>query len=103
MQLFKVLRETLKMLNAQLTVSVTIIVFLLLLKCSCLHFPPTTAPTPTIPTSHPRSYLPLALSTCPLYMFLATLPPNLKAFTNRVITYSSYLASVIPGDHPGLE
>ena len=34
-------------------------------KYSCLHF----SPTP-IPTSHPRSYPSLALSTCPLYVFL---------------------------------
>ena len=34
--------------------------------CSPYHSPP----TPTIPTSHLRSYLPLTLSMGPLYMFL---------------------------------
>ena len=45
--------------------------FLLLFKYNCLHCPPI-PPThaSTIPTSHPQSYLSLALSMCPLYMFL---------------------------------
>ena len=43
----------------------------LLFKYCCLHFPP----TPTIPSSHPWSYLPLVLPMCPLYMFLKILPP----------------------------
>ena len=47
--------------------------FLLLFKYSCLHCPPTTHP-PAMPTSHPWSYPSLALSLCPLYMFLKTLP-----------------------------
>ena len=33
-------------------------------------FSPPVPPTPATPTSHPQSYLPLALSMCPLYMFL---------------------------------
>ena len=36
--------------------------------------PPPLPTTPAIPTSHPRSYPPLALSMGPLYMFLTTLP-----------------------------
>ena len=41
--------------------------FLLLFKCSCLHFPTTTFPCPTYPTSHPQSYPSLWLSPWVLY------------------------------------
>ena len=44
--------------------------FFFLFRYSCLHFSPTTPPTPATPTSHPWSYPPLALSMCPSYMFL---------------------------------
>ena len=50
-------------------------ILLLLFKYSCPHFSPAFPTTPAIPTSHPQSYLPLALSMCPLYMFPTTLPP----------------------------
>ena len=43
---------------------------LLLFKYSCLHFHPTTAPHPTHPCLPPLNLPPLALSMCPLYMFL---------------------------------
>ena len=36
-------------------------------------FPPQLPPTAAIPTSHPSSYPTLALSMCPLYMFLMSL------------------------------
>ena len=49
-------------------VSVCVLVYLLLFKYSCLHFPP--ARPATIPNSYPWSYPSLALSTCLLYMFL---------------------------------
>ena len=48
--------------------------FLLLFTYSCLHFPNTTPPTPATPTSHPECYPSLAMSMCPLHMFLTTLP-----------------------------
>ena len=41
-------------------------IFLLLFKYSCLHFPHTTLPHP----SHPQFYPPLVLSIGPLYLFL---------------------------------
>ena len=44
-------------------------------KCSCLHFLPSILPTPPIPTSLSPSYPPLALSMCPLYMFLDDTSP----------------------------
>ena len=44
-----------------------ILLFLLLFKYICLHFPPHLSSTPT---SHPQSYPLLALSMGPLYMFL---------------------------------
>ena len=44
--------------------------FSIVFKCSCLHFLPSILPTPPIPTSLSPSYPPLALSMCPLYMFL---------------------------------
>ena len=42
----------------------------MLCQYSCFHFPPHHYPLPTIPTPHPQPYRPLALSMCPLYMFL---------------------------------
>ena len=47
-----------------------VITFLLLFKYSCLHFTATTFLLLTHTTSHPQSFLHLALSMCPLYMFL---------------------------------
>ena len=44
-----------------------ILLFLLLFKYICLHFPPHLSSTPT---SHPQSYPLLALSMGPLYIFL---------------------------------
>ena len=44
--------------------------FLLFFKYSCLHFHPTLAPHPTHPHLPPLNLPPLALSMCPLYMFL---------------------------------
>ena len=41
--------------------------FKLLVKYICLHFTPATSPHPCLP---PSILSPLALSTCPLYMFL---------------------------------
>ena len=42
----------------------------LLFKYSCLHFHPTTAPCPTHPNLPPSNIPPLALSMCPLPIFL---------------------------------
>ena len=44
--------------------------FLLLFKYSCLHFPPTMPTHHTHPHHPPSNLFPLALSMCPLYMFL---------------------------------
>ena len=71
--------------------------FVLLFKSICLHFPP----TPAIPTSYPRSYPPLVLSTCPSYMFLKTLlpfpplaPPTSPLVTVSLPCYLFIIASV---------
>ena len=50
-----------------------ILLFLLLFKYICLHFPPHLSSTPT---SHPQSYPLLALSMGPLYIFLDDLSPS---------------------------
>ena len=59
--------------------------FLLLFKYSCLHFPPPLPQKPAVSISHVQSYPSLALSTCPLYMFLDNPSPfslcSLKAFS----------------------
>ena len=70
--------------------------FLFLFKYSCLHFPPSTPPAPPIPTSHPWSYPSLALSMCPLYMFLDDLPvfPPLSPLPSRLVTVSLFLISI---------
>ena len=44
--------------------------FLLMFKYNCLYFLPTTLPSPQNPTFHLLSHCPLALSMCPLHMFL---------------------------------
>ena len=55
--------------------------FLMLLKYSCLHFPPSTASAPPIPTSHPRTHTlwlcPRVRYTCSL-MILPLLSPVIR-------------------------
>ena len=53
----------------------TIPFFLLLFKYSCLHLPPTIPPKPHYPHLPPLLLPPLVFSTCPLELFLKTLPP----------------------------
>ena len=67
-------------------------IFKLFFKYSCLHSPP----TPAILTSLPWSCSPLALSMCPLYMFLTTLPPfpSLSSPTSPLVTVSLFLISM---------
>ena len=48
--------------------------FLLLFKYSCLHFHPTAAPHPTHPCFSALNLPLMALSMCPLYMFLMDFP-----------------------------
>ena len=47
-----------------------LLIFLLLFKYSCFHFHSIMAPHPTHPGFPPSNPLPLALSMCPLHMFL---------------------------------
>ena len=53
-----------------------ILFFLLLFKYSCVHFPPPLSLAPPTPTSHTQSFPSLALSLCPLYLFLDNLSPS---------------------------
>ena len=72
------------------------IFFLLLFKYSCLHSPPTTPPTPAIPSSHSRSYLPLALSVS-LNMFLdgpSLFSPYYPSPISSLVTVGVFLISV---------
>ena len=45
-------------------------IFFIVVQVQLSPFSPQHAPTLSIPASHPRIYPPLALSVCPLYMFL---------------------------------
>ena len=56
----------------------------LLFKYSCLYFPPTTTPHPSHPHFPPLILPPLALSMCPLYMFLITFPPFLPIIPSHL-------------------
>ena len=54
-------------------------------------------PTPAIPTPHPWFYPRLALSMCPLYLFLKTLPlfPTLSPPTAPLVTVSLFLLNMV--------
>ena len=70
--------------------------FVLLFTYSCLHFPATTFTPPPIPTSHPQSYPPLALSMDPLYMFLDDSFPSFPHYylPPSLVTVSLFFISV---------
>ena len=56
-------------------------------------FLPPLPPTPAITTSHPQSYLPLALSMCPSYMFLDA--PTHYPLLSLSLLLSSYCQIVL--------
>ena len=72
-------------------------IVLLLFKYNCLHFLPPLHPTPAIPTFHPWSYPPLALSICPLYMFLFVCSSSFSPLcppSSHLATVSLFLISM---------
>ena len=75
-----------------------LIIFLLLFKYTCLHFPSTMPPDPTPHWLPPLKLPPLALSSCPLYLFLDgpspvfshyPSPPSPLDFTTSIILISN--------------
>ena len=63
-------RSCLKIILGGVMKQLVNIAFKLLFKYSCVHFQHTTAPHPIHPCLPPLNLPPLALSMCPLYMFL---------------------------------
>ena len=66
----------------------------LFFKYSCLHFPSTTPLNPSHPYLPPVILPPLALTTCPLYIFLDDPSPHYSSPPSSLVTVSLFFISM---------